>query len=265
MSTYVVGDIQGCLAPLLALLENLDFDPSKDKLISVGDLVNRGPQSLQTLRFCMDLGNAFQMVLGNHDLHLLAVAEGVRKPNRKDTLQDILEAPDAAEILAWLRRHPLLLEIQGYHIVHAGIPHIWTIDKAHQLAAEVSAVIQSEQHSLYFNHMYGNSPETWSDDLQGPERWRVITNYLTRMRFCTQQGQLELSTKDRLQMPQPFNPWFSYQRKEQTPINIVFGHWAALQGKNCGNNLFALDTGYVWGGSLRIMELETKKFFHQYP
>ena len=133
MSTYVVGDIQGCLTPLLALLEKLDFDPSKDKLISVGDLINRGPQSLQTLRFCMDLGDAFQMVLGNHDLHLLAVAEGVRKPNPKDTLPDILEAPDAPEILAWLRSHPLLLEIQGYHIVHAGIPHIWSIDKAHQL------------------------------------------------------------------------------------------------------------------------------------
>ena len=265
MSTYVVGDIQGCLTPLKTLLQKLQFNPSKDRLISVGDAVNRGPQSLETLRFCMSLGNSFKMVLGNHDLHLLAIAEGIRKPNKKDTLQDILEAHDAEEIFTWLRSHPLLLEIDGYHIVHAGIPHIWDISKAHKLAAEVSTAIQSDHRHLYFQHMYGNSPELWSEDLAGPERWRVITNYLTRMRFCTEQGQLELSTKDRLEMSQPFNPWYSYKRNEPVAINIVFGHWAALQGKNCGKHFFALDTGYVWGGSLRIIQLETEKLFHQYP
>lgn len=265
MSTYVVGDIQGCLTPLLSLLQKLNFNPNTDKLISVGDAVNRGPQSLETLRFCMELGDSFKMVLGNHDLHLLAVAEGIRKPSKKDTLLDILEADDAEEIFTWLRSHPLLLEIDGYHIVHAGIPHIWDISQAHSLAAEVSAVIQSDQRHLYFQHMYGNSPEVWSQELKGPERWRVITNYLTRMRFCTEQGQLELSTKDRLEMPQPFNPWFSYRRRDDAAINIVFGHWAALQGRDCGEHLFALDTGYVWGGSLRIMELETEELFHQYP
>ena len=265
MSTYVVGDIQGCLEPLVALLAKVDFEPSRDQLISVGDLVNRGPQSLETIRYCMDLGDSFQMVLGNHDLHLLAVAAGTRKPNPKDTLQEILEAPDADQIFAWLRCHPLLLEVQGYHMVHAGIPPIWDIGRAHQLATEVSAVIQSDQRDLYFSHMYGNSPEIWSEQLEGPERWRVITNYLTRMRFCTEQSQLELATKNRLEMQPPFKPWFDHQRNEDQPVNIVFGHWAALRGKDCGQHLFALDTGCVWGGPLRIMRLETQEFFHQNP
>jgi len=263
VATYVVGDIQGCLDPLLALLEKICFEPTEDQLISVGDLVNRGPQSLETLRYCKSLGSSFQMVLGNHDLHLLAIAEGVKNPTPKDTIQTILEAPDAEELLQWLRGHPLLLEVDGYHIVHAGIPHIWDIDKAHQLAAEVSSAIQSDRRGLYFDHMYGNSPEVWSEHLKEPERWRVITNYLTRMRFCTEQGQLELSAKDRLEMQSPFKPWFNHQRSEDQPVNIVFGHWAALKGRDCGQNLFALDTGYVWGGSLRIMRLETREFFHQ--
>jgi len=264
MATYVVGDIQGCLDPLLALLDQVCFEPARDRLISVGDLVNRGPQSLETLRYCKRLGHSFQMVLGNHDLHLLAIAEGVRKPTPKDTLQNILDAPDAAELLEWLRSHPLLLEVDGYHIVHAGIPHIWTIEQAHQLAAEVTSVIQSDQRELYFSEMYGNSPEVWSEQLKGPERWRVITNYLTRMRLCTEQGELELTTKDSLEMP-PFKPWFSHQRSRQRQANIVFGHWASLQGRDCGQHLFALDTGCVWGGPLRIMALETKKLFHHYP
>lgn len=263
MTTYVVGDIQGCFQPLRKLLDKISFDPSVDRLISVGDLVNRGPQNLETMRFCKALGNAFNMVLGNHDLHLLAIAEGVRTPSKKDTIGDVLEANDAEELLHWLRHQPLLLTVNNYHIVHAGIPSIWPIKQAHQLANEVASVIQSDQRKLYFENMYGDSPNTWSDQLQGPERWRLITNYLTRMRFCTSTGELELQTKDSVQISESFKPWFTHQRQEPLKTNIIFGHWAALQGKNCGEHLFALDTGCVWGGSMRVMRLDTQEYFHQ--
>jgi len=265
MATYVVGDVQGCLAPLKALLKKVGFNSDRDLLISVGDLINRGPKSLETIRFCMSLGESFKMVLGNHDLHLLAMGEGVREPSPKDTIQDILDAPDRPQILDWLRSHPLLLNIQSYHIVHAGIPPIWSIEQAHSLAAEVSRAIQSDHRKSYFENMYGNTPDIWQEQLQGPERLRVITNYLTRMRFCTHKGQLDLTTKKRISMPEPFNPWFSYQRSEPKPVNIVFGHWAALKGNPWGSNLFALDTGYVWGGQLRMMALESQQLYHQPP
>ncbi|MDG2019005.1 MAG: symmetrical bis(5'-nucleosyl)-tetraphosphatase [Porticoccaceae bacterium] len=262
MAIYAVGDIQGCLAPLRALLEKINFNKESDLLISAGDLINRGPESLATIRFCKDLGDSFKMVLGNHDLHLLAVAEGIRKASSKDTIQEILEAPDSEEILHWLRGQPLLLNIEGYHIVHAGIPHIWSVDQAHSLGEEVSQAIQSDHRRSYFENMYGNSPDIWSDHLKGPERWRVITNYLTRMRFCSQKGQLELTTKDRLTLHEPFKPWFKHKRREKDQ-HIIFGHWAALKGNPCGPNLFALDTGYVWGGTLRLINLKTKQIFEQ--
>lgn len=260
-----MGDIQGCYDPLMALLDRICFDPNRDTLVSVGDLVNRGSQNLATLRYCKGLGNSFQMVLGNHDLHLLAIAEGVRGPTNKDTIEDILDAPDAEELLQWLRAQPLLLNIDGYQIVHAGIPHIWTIEQAHQLANEVSMVIQSEQRTLYFEHMYGNNPEVWSDNLEGAERWRVITNYLTRMRFCTAKGELDLIQKETVDMAPPYQPWFAFERSKSPLAKIVFGHWAALQGKDCGENLFALDTGCIWGGPLRAMKLETEQYFHYQP
>lgn len=262
MAVYAVGDIQGCLTPLKALLKKVNFNKKNDLLVSVGDLINRGPESLETLRFCMDLGDSFKMVLGNHDLHLLAVAEGVRKPSKNDTLQDILDAPDRQEILLWLRTHPLLVEVEDCHIVHAGIPHIWGIDKAYKLAAEVSGAIQSTKRKLFFENMYGNSPDIWCDDLKGPERLRVITNYLTRMRFCGNKGQLDLQTKDKTSIPKPFRPWFEY-RQAQAGLKIIFGHWAALKGTPCGPNYYAMDTGYVWGGPLRMMELRTKRIIEQ--
>ena len=265
MSVYIVGDIQGCYDPLVALLDKVSFDATKDKLISVGDLVNRGTQNLETLRYCRSLGSSFQMVLGNHDLHLLAIAEGIREPTSKDTIQDILNAPDLDELMQWLRTQPLLLEISGYHVVHAGIPHIWSIEKAYQLANEVSDIIQSEQRRLYFQHMYGNNPKVWSNALQGPERWRVITNYLTRMRFCTAEGELDLIQKETAKMSPPYQPWFDFERHEPSSDKIVFGHWAALQGKDCGKNLYALDTGCIWGGPLRAMKLENQQYFHYYP
>lgn len=263
MTMYAVGDVQGCLDPLLGLLEQVSFDPSHDLLISVGDLVNRGPKSLETMRFCKGLGSAFKMVLGNHDLHLLAIAHGVRGPTNKDTLDDILSAADKDDLLTWLQRQPLLFADSGYHFVHAGIPPIWSLDLAHQLAAEVSGVLQSDQSGAYFKAMYGNLPAIWSDSLEGPERWRVITNYLCRMRFCTAEGELELESRNAVESVAPFLPWFAHPDRQSADQKIVFGHWAALEGRNCGENVFALDTGCVWGGPMRLMNLETTEYFHQ--
>lgn len=263
MAKYAVGDIQGCLEPLKALLSKVGFNPSTDLLISVGDLVNRGPQSLKTLRFCMGLGNAFKMVLGNHDLHLLAIAEGIRAPSKQDTIQEVLNAPDKEKIFSWLRSQPLLLAEDSYYIVHAGIPHIWDIKQAQSLANEVSDAIQSTQRNNYFMHMYGNQPDTWNNSLQGSDRLRVITNYLTRMRFCDPQGRLDLKAKDSTSQPEPYKPWFCFERTEKKPIEIIFGHWAALQGKPFESPIFALDTGYIWGGKMRLMALEDQQLFHQ--
>lgn len=263
MAKYAVGDVQGCLDPLEALLNKVDFNPSIDLLISAGDLINRGPQSLATLRFCMKLGNAFKMVLGNHDLHLLAIAEGIRAPSAQDTIQEVLDAPDSEKIFSWLRSQPLILSEGNYHIVHAGIPHIWEIQQAKSLANEVSNAIQSTQRKTFFEHMYGNQPDVWHNSLEGSERLRVITNYLTRMRFCDSQGRLDLKAKDCTSQPEPYRPWFSFERADKNPIEIIFGHWAALKGKPFKKPLYALDTGYVWGGSMRLMALKDQQLFHQ--
>ncbi|MGB1403604.1 MAG: symmetrical bis(5'-nucleosyl)-tetraphosphatase [Porticoccaceae bacterium] len=263
MTDYAVGDIQGCLDPLLQLLEVVAFDPKKDRLIAVGDLVNRGPKSLETLRFCYSLGDSFKTVLGNHDLHLLAIARGTRAPNSKDSFSNILDAPDREVLLHWLQQQPLLLQVGQYHFVHAGIPPIWDLATAHRLAGEVSKVLRSDCAAEYFEHMYGNQPAVWSDQLQGPERWRLITNYLTRMRFCSAAGELELETKAAVTMEPPFKPWFLHPQKYSSEDKIVFGHWAALEGRHCADNIFALDTGCVWGGPLRLMDLDNQQYFHQ--
>ena len=257
MTDYVVGDVQGCLQPLLRLLSKINFDPTFDRLISAGDLVNRGPQSLQTLRYCKALGSSFTMVLGNHDLHLLAVARGVKKPTSKDTIHDILAAPDANQLIQWLQQHPLLLQIGKYTIVHAGIPPQWTLKDATNYSTEVHDILRSENADSYFKHMYGNQPDRWTDDLQGGERLRIITNYLTRMRFCTDKGNLDLDTKNTLIAPSGLQPWFEYPNRKTMKNNLIFGHWASLEGRYCGERLFPLDTGCVWGGPLRAMNLDT--------
>ena len=169
MAKYAVGDVQGCLDPLKALLTKVAFNPSRDTLISAGDLVNRGPQSLETLRYCMGLGSAFKMVLGNHDLHLLAIAEGIKAPSEQDTIQEVLEAPDRESIFSWLRSQPLLLSEGNYQIVHAGLPHIWELAQAQSLANEVSDAIQSTERKAFFDHMYGNHPDLWHNSLTGSE------------------------------------------------------------------------------------------------
>tara|TARA_B110000967_G_scaffold190534_1_gene215335 strand:- start:1865 stop:2680 length:816 start_codon:yes stop_codon:yes gene_type:complete len=270
MTDYVVGDIQGCLNPLLKLLERVNFQPTTDRLIAVGDLVNRGPQSLETLRFCKGLGTAFTSVLGNHDLHLLAISHGIRTATNKDTLNEILSASDRDELLDWLQQLPLLLSVGDFTLVHAGIPPNWSIATAASMAREVEAVLQSDQAGIYFQHMYGNQPDSWSDNLEGPERWRLITNYLTRMRYCSSSGQLELNAKtapdsnNSEPLVAEFSPWYRHQKRLAAGDKIVFGHWAALEGKDCGSNLYPMDTGYVWGGAMRLMNLDSGEQYHQY-
>lgn len=259
MSTYVVGDIQGCLQPLKCLLKEVRFDPANDVLWSVGDAVNRGPRCLKTLRFLYDMRNSLVMVLGNHDLHLLALAAGVRRPSRSDTLDQILEAPDREELLNWLRHRPLLHREHGYTMVHAGIPPQWSVKKARKRAREVEAVLRSPNCTEFLRQMYGNEPAQWSKDLEGMERLRVITNYLTRMRYCTAEGILDLESKGATPNlgKQKISAWFSHPDRKAANNKILFGHWASINGYTGTPNAIALDTGCVWGGSMSLYCLET--------
>ena len=260
MSIYAVGDLQGCYEPLMRLLDKLDFDDNKDELWCAGDLVNRGPKSLKVLEFCMGLGKAFTCSLGNHDLHLLAVAACRRTIKRQDTFDDVLTSPNRDDILHWLRHQKLLHYDRNRDLamVHAGIPPQWSIKKACKLAAEVESVIQDDNLAeLYYNNMYGNSPDKLSSDLTGPVRWRVITNYLTRMRFCTPKGHLELETKTGLdKAPKGCMPWFQVPERKATDTRILFGHWAALMGETGIDNVHALDTGCVWGHKLTAIDID---------
>ena len=256
MTTYAIGDLQGCFRELEHLLETLNFDPNTDRLWLAGDLVNRGPESLEVLRFAASLGDRVRCVLGNHDLHLLAVAYAGARLKRSDTLQPILDAPDRDALLDWLRHQPLCHYDAGlgYVMTHAGIPPIWTLEAALGYAREVEQVLQGPDCTGYFEQMYGNKPAKWSDDLKGYDRLRAITNYFTRMRFCTPKGKLDFDTKEGLdQCPEGFAPWFRYPRKVQA--QIIFGHWAALEGQVDAEGVHGLDTGCIWGGSLTALNL----------
>ncbi|MEM1113710.1 MAG: symmetrical bis(5'-nucleosyl)-tetraphosphatase [Pseudomonadota bacterium] len=260
MAVYAVGDLQGCLQPLKCLLRRVEFDPAVDRLWSVGDAVNRGPKSLKTLRFLYRMRSSLVMVLGNHDLHLLAVAYGVRAPSRSDTLDKILAAPDRDELLEWLRFRPLVHHEFGYTLVHAGIPPQWSLPEAMARAHEVEDVLRSEQCVDFLGHMYGNEPAQWSDSLTGMTRLRVITNYLTRMRYCSKSGMLDLESKG----PEP-NPclgskvsaWFAHDKRKTANDPIIFGHWASLEGRTNSPLAVGLDTGCVWGGAMSLYNLET--------
>ncbi len=263
MATYAVGDLQGCLDPLKRLLDKVQFDPGQDQLWLTGDLVNRGPQSLDCLRFVRSLGAHAVTVLGNHDLHLLAVVYGNQAAKRKDTLQDILEAPDRDELMDWLVNQPLMHHdpVHDRVLVHAGLPHIWSVEKARARAEEVQNCLKdSVRRMAFFAAMYGNKPASWSGKLQDMTRLRVITNYLTRMRFISKTGALELETKKEPESaPKGFKPWYLYDRKEAT--QIIFGHWAALMGKSGSERYVALDTGCIWGGCLTLRNLDTGEVF----
>ena len=259
MATYAVGDIQGCYTELLQLLEKIRFDQASDKLWLVGDLVNRGPGSLQVLRLIKSLGKSAITVLGNHDLHLLAVAYGTGKLHKGDTLSEILAAPDREELLTWLR-HQRLLHAEGdFVLVHAGLLPGWTVDEAAELAREVEKELRSEHHAEFLSHMYGNQPDAWRNDLTGYSRQRVITNALTRMRVCTEAGKMEFYFKAEVQsIPQGYLPWFDVPDRASATSTVIFGHWSAL-GLMVRRNAIALDTGCLWGGPLTAIRLEDRE------
>jgi bis(5'-nucleosyl)-tetraphosphatase (symmetrical) len=264
MSTYAIGDVQGCYDELQDLLALIDFCPQSDSLWFAGDMVNRGPKSLQVLRFIKSLGEKQRVVLGNHDLHLLAVANNQQAKKSGDTLQAILQAEDRDQLLAWLRQQPLLIEDtkQNYVMVHAGLPPQWDIATAKQCAIEVEAVLQGDNYIELLANMYGDQPNCWRDDLVGYQRYRFILNALTRIRFCDEDACLNLSYKYEIgRQPKNLVPWFQYRQRQSSKQKIIFGHWAALQGIADGENVFAIDTGCFWGGHLTAMRLEDQKRF----
>lgn len=264
MSTYAIGDVQGCFESLQCLLEKIQFNPQQDRLWFVGDLINRGPDSLATLRFLYSLRDSIEFVLGNHDLHFLAVAHGLRKRNQSDTLNELLSAPDKQQLIDWLMQGKLIHtdEALGFTMVHAGIPPQWSLHEAQTHAREVEAFLQSRYSGELLTNMYGNLPNRWKNKLIGLDRLRLITNYFTRMRFCTDEGELELESKDNISTaPQGYAPWFLHENRKTRDDNIVFGHWAALEGRVNAPNIFALDTGCVWGGELTALRLDDKVRF----
>ena len=261
MAIYAIGDVQGCDRELQQLLEKIAFQPQTDELWFVGDLVNRGPDSLAVLRRVKAMGDAAVVVLGNHDLHLLAVAAGVGKLHPSDTLDDILRAPDRDELLDWLRQRPLLHHAQGYTMVHAGLLPSWTIPQAAQLAREVEVQLRGANVAGFFEQMYGNQPNAWHDDLQGHKRWRVIVNALTRMRVCSPQGEMEFKFKGELpDVPAGYLPWFAVPQRVNQADTVIFGHWSAL-GLYLQHNVIALDTGCLWGGKLTAIRLHDRQLF----
>ena len=261
MAIYVVGDIQGCYTEFEQMLGLISFDPVRDQLWLVGDLVNRGPGSLQVLRRVKSLGDAAITVLGNHDLHLLAVAAGVAEQQRSDTLDEILHAPDRDELLTWLRQQRML-HVQGAHVmVHAGLLPEWTVAQAQSLAREVEQALRGDDYVTFLEKMYGNTPHQWDDGLTGYKRLRVITNAFSRLRVCTARGEMQFKFKGELRdTPHGFMPWFEVPGRASTDATVIFGHWSAL-GLVVKNNVMALDTGCLWGGALTAIRLEDRKLF----
>ncbi len=264
MTTWVVGDVQGCKKPLKRLLKTVGFRWGVDCLWSTGDIVNRGPKCLKTLRYFHKHQDDIRMVLGNHDLHLLALAAGVRQPNRSDTLNKILAAPNRDILLDWLRQQPLLYRDRDTTLVHAGIPPQWSLYEAEGHAREVETVLRGPDSRDFFEHMYGNDPCSWSESLTGHERLRVITNYFTRMRYCDASGTLDLLSKGPLSSPggpaaenPELDAWFRHRSRKTVDEKILFGHWASLQGETGVDNAIALDTGCVWGNCMTLYCLET--------
>ncbi|EAQ66514.1 Bis(5'-nucleosyl)-tetraphosphatase (symmetrical) [Marinomonas sp. MED121] len=260
MATYAIGDIQGCLQPLLSLLKQISFDQRNDTLWIAGDLINRGPESLETLRFLYSIRDNLKVVLGNHDLHLLAIARGHSNLKRHDTLADILNAPDRDVLLDWLQAQPLCHHDPERKVVmtHAGIPPCWDLEQTLSYADEVNQLLTSGYANDFFKVMYGNKPNKWQADLIGFDRIRTIVNYLTRMRFCDKNGKLDLKSKEAENKSgnKDYKKWFKFPSKLPKDYQIVFGHWAALEGNVKKKRIHALDTGCVWGGSLTALCLD---------
>lgn len=259
MALYLIGDVQGCNSALQRLLDEISFSASRDTLFMLGDLVNRGPDSEGVLRRLMGYGAAAQCILGNHDLHLLAVANGVRKPHRKDTLQGILDAPDRQAMLDWLRwqRMAILENIEGHDVlmVHAGVLPSWTATETMSFASEVEAVLRSSDVGEFLQQMYGNEPALWRDTLTGIPRLRVIVNALTRLRFCDADGQMEFTAHGGVgSTPPGYGPWFDVPSRQTADITVAFGHWSTLGWIN-RTDVLSLDTGCIWGGCLSALRI----------
>ncbi len=259
MAIYAIGDIQGCFDALQRLLEQIKFSPDSDQLWFTGDLVNRGSKSLETLRFVKQLGKQAITVLGNHDLHLLAIDAGYCKLNKgSDTLLPVLTAPDREELLEWLRYRPLLHLDTGLNtaMIHAGLPPQWDITQAQQRATEVETVLRGKKWRSFFKHMYGNQPEYWSKELQGWDRLRFIVNCFTRLRYCTTKGKIDFREKGKPgTQPPGLLPWFEIPNRKSQDTRIIFGHWSTL-GLWKTDNICAIDTGCLWGGSLTAVQLD---------
>lgn len=264
MATYAIGDLQGCFGPLVQLLEHIGFSASRDRLWLVGDLVNRGPESLAVLRFVRSLGAQATTVLGNHDLHLVMVAEGHGRPNAEDTLEGVLAAPDRDELVAWLRAQPLFHVEDEYAMVHAGLLPQWDVAQAAALSGEVGAALTAENFRDFLAHMWGSEPNAWRDDLAGWDRLRVVVNAMTRMRFVTPEGAMEFRAPGSKGPPErgPAGclPWFEAPQRRSADHTLIFGHWSAL-GFLQERRLIALDSGCLWGGPLTAVRLEDRKVF----
>lgn len=262
MATYAIGDVQGCFDELKTLLTQIDFNSDRDQLWFTGDLVNRGPKSLETLRFIYSLGENAVVVLGNHDLHLLATIFDHKRPGKKDTFEDVLKAPDRDELMEWLISRSLIHSDNDINMVmvHAGLHPDWNIKKARSLSQEVEKVLQSDKCNRFFKHMYGDKPHLWSDDLQGWPRLRHITNIFTRLRYCTPEGKIALGSKrEPGTQPDGFYPWFAIEHRASRNTPIIFGHWSTLVlSKNIDYpNVYPLDTGCLWGGHLTALRIDT--------
>ena len=262
MPTYVVGDIQGCHDQLIRLLETVKFNPKKDKLWAAGDLIARGPKSLETLEFLYSLGSAFDTVLGNHDLHLLAIANGLRKAKPSDKLAPLLQSKHLNKYCDWLRSKPLATELnQEYLLTHAGLYPNWSSKKALKYSEEVQQILSSDNWLELIANMYGDSPNIWDKSLSGIRRWRFIINAFTRMRFVTNDLALDFACKTSpSDAPSNLKPWFEISNKKNKH-KLVFGHWAALVGNTGNERIYALDTGCVWGNTLTILALESGKIY----
>jgi len=259
MALYLIGDIQGCDAALQRLLDKIGFSPSRDTIVLLGDLVNRGPDSAAVLRRVQGYGASALSLLGNHDLHLLGVAHGARKPSRKDTLDGLLEAPDSEAMLEWVRQQHMALHMQigggDLLMVHAGVLPQWTVGDTLVLAAEVESVLRGTALGEFLLDMYGNEPAQWSDTLTGSKRLRAIVNALTRMRFCTAEGVMEFESKDGMRpAPEGFMPWFDVPGRKTANATVAFGHWSTL-GWLSRPYLLSTDTGCVWGGCLSAVRI----------
>lgn len=254
MATYAIGDVQGCYDELQSLLDRVGFNAAHDRLWFVGDLVNRGPKSLEVLRFVKGLGDRAVVVLGNHDLHLVTQHEGFERKRKDDTFEDVLDAPDASELVDWIRTRPMMHVEGNWAMVHAGLLPQWTISKSHSLAHEVEQALRAASYRDFLANMYGSRPARWEDSLAGWDRLRVIVNAMTRMRFCTMEGQMEFHS-DGVTPPAGFVPWYETRQGREVPI--ACGHWSS-RGLRLTERIAALDTGCVWGRQLSALRLEDR-------